>query len=272
SLDQYALLAALPKGPQQFSPIHHPKAAKDRRNLVLQSMADAGFISQEEADISRAKPLVLNLDDQRGKNDRSPYAYFVEEVRQELQKIMVDERHAQDAMEIYKAGLSVYTTLDAQAQLWAVDSVRKGARDYMKRHGWKVKFDNIFEAGEGDEKPRPVSFESFTHPSWIAIPAPGETITGLVTDVSDSGTRVSFGNYSAIITAENTTALDKPPSKLFKRGDLAQFKIDEIDQAKKRLKVMLEPEPEVQAALAMIETKTGEIKAMVGGYNFATSK
>ncbi|MGH9842036.1 MAG: transglycosylase domain-containing protein, partial [Blastocatellia bacterium] len=70
TLDQYALLAALPKGPQQFSPTHRPKPARDRRNLVLQSMADAGFITQADADAAKAKPLGLNLDDQRGKNDR----------------------------------------------------------------------------------------------------------------------------------------------------------------------------------------------------------
>ena len=271
TLDQYALLAALPKGPQQFSPTHRPKAARDRRNLVLQSMADAGFITQTEADAAKAKPLGLNLDDQRGKNDRSPYAYFLEEVRQELQKIMV-ERHSSDAMEIYKAGLSVYTTLDAQAQRWAVDSVRKGARNYMKRHGWRVSFDNIFKTPEGDDEAKPVSIESFTHSSWIAIPDVGDTLTGLITEVGASGTRVSFGDYYAMLTAENTEALDKPPAKLFKRGDLAQFKIEEIDPARKQLKVTLEPEPEVQAALVMVEAKTGEIKAMVGGYNFATAK
>src|SRR5499433_1057689 len=67
TLDQYALLAALPKGPQQFSPIHHPRAARERRNLVLQSMVDAGYISEAEADTSKSKPLGLQVDDQRGK-------------------------------------------------------------------------------------------------------------------------------------------------------------------------------------------------------------
>jgi penicillin-binding protein 1A len=264
SLDQYALLAALPKGPQQFSPIHRAKAAKERRNLVLQSMVDAGYISEEEADKAKAKPLGLNLDDQRGKNDRSPYAYFVEEVRQELQRIMV-EKHSADAMDVYKAGLSVYTTLDAKAQNWAVDAVRKGARMYERRHGWRVKFDNVIEK-EG------ASIGTYRHPSWIAVPDVGDIMTGMIKEVSDRGAQVSFGNYSALINAENTEALGKPPSKLFKRGDLAQFKIEAIDQARKTMTVTLDPEPDVQASLVLIEAKTGEIKAMVGGYNFATSK
>jgi penicillin-binding protein 1A len=264
TLEQYALLAALPKGPQQFSPTNHQKAAKDRRNLVLQAMADAGYVSEDEADAFKAKPLGLSLDDQRGKTDRSPYAYFLEEVRQELQKVLV-ERHSQDAMEVYRAGLNVYTTLDAQAQKWAVEAVRKGARKYEQRHGWKVKFDNIIEK----EKANP---DTYQHPSWIAVPDVGDIMAGLVREVSDKGTKVSFGSYSATITAADTEILKRPPSKIFKRGDLAQFKIEAIDPATRILTVKLDPEPDVQAALVMVESKTGEIKAMVGGYNFATSK
>jgi penicillin-binding protein 1A len=90
--------------------------------------------------------------------------------------------------------------------------------------------------------------------------------------VNERGAQVSFGSYSAFITAENTEALDKPPSKLFKSGDVAQFKIESVDRAKRILSVTLDPEPDVQAALVLLDAKTGEIKAMVGGYNFATSK
>ncbi|MCI0337453.1 MAG: PBP1A family penicillin-binding protein [Acidobacteria bacterium] len=263
-LDQYALLAAIPKGPHQFSPIHRARQAKERRNLVLQSMVDAGYIAQGECDEAKAKPIVLNLDDQRGKTDRSPYAYFLEEVRQELQKIMV-EKHSSDAMDVYREGLSVYTTLDAEAQQWAVDAVHNGARMYERRHGWRVKFDNVIQK-EG------ASIESYQHPSWIAVPQVGDIITGMIKDVNDRGTQVSFSPYSAIIKAEHTSVLDKSPSKIFKRGDLAQFRVEAVDHQKKSLTVTLDPEPDVQAALILLDVKTGEIKAMVGGYNFATSK
>lgn len=264
TLEQYALLAALPKSATQFSPITREKRAKERRNLVLQAMADAGYISESEAESAKAKSLALNVDDQRGKNDRSPYAYFVEEVRQELQKILV-EKHAQDAMDVYRTGLNVYTTIDAQAQKWAVEAVRKGARNYEKRHGWKVKFDNVIEKEGAD-------LATYQNSSWIGVPEVGDTTTGLIKEVSDKGTKVSFGPYSAVITAADTEVLNRPPSKIFKRGDLAQFKVETVDSGSKTLKVKLDPEPDVQAALVLIESKTGEIKAMVGGYNFATSK
>ncbi|QQS48732.1 MAG: PBP1A family penicillin-binding protein [Acidobacteriota bacterium] len=265
SLEQYALLAALPKSHQQYSPLRRPKQATERRNLVLQAMADAGFISRAESEEAKGRPLGLKPDDQRGKNDRSPYAYFVEEVRQELQRILVD-KHAQDAMDVYRSGLRVYTTLDHKAQLAAVEAVQKGARSYQRRHGWRVRFDNVLEEGD-------IALDDFEHPSWIsAAPSVGDLVTGLILEVSDRGTRVSFGSFSAVITAEQTKIIGRPPSKLFRRGDLTQFRVRAVDLNRRVLTVDHEPEPDVQAALVLLDSRTGEIKAMVGGYDFATSK
>lgn len=266
SLEQYALLASLPKAPQQYSPILRPKAAKERRNLVLQAMAEAGYVTQTEADAAKARPLGTNPNEVRNKNDKSPYAYFIEEVRQELQRVL--ERNSQDAMDVYKAGLSVYTTLDAEAQQLAVDAVRKGARNYQKRHGWrKIQFENILDRDDG------TTLESYQHYTWSAVaPKVEEILSGVVKDVNERAALVSFGSFSAIVTAAETASVGKGPGKLFKRGDLAQFRVEAVDETKKALKVKLEPEPEVQTALVTIESKTGEIKAMVGGYDFSTTK
>jgi penicillin-binding protein 1A len=229
-------------------------------------MAEAGFIAEAEAETAKAKPLGLNPNEVRNKNDKSPYAYFVEEVRQELQRIL--ERNSQDAMDVYKAGLSVYTTLDPEAQKLAVEAARKGARNYQKRHGWrKVQFENILNRDDG------TTLETYQHHTWSAVaPKVEEVVTGLITEVTERNAQVSFGPFSAVITAAETGLVGKPPAKLFKRGDLAQFSVVEVDAARKTLKVKLEPEPEVQTALVMLEAKTGEIKALVGGYDFSTTK
>jgi len=264
TLEECALLAALPKGPQQFSPVLKLKAAKDRRNLVLQAMADAGFITAEQASAAKAHEIKLNLNDARVKNDKSPYAYFLEDVRQELQRLL--EKHSQDAMDVYKAGLNVYTTLDAQAQQWAMDAVRKGVRMYDHRHGWRGGLYNVIEKDKAQ-------LSSYRHPSWISTtPKTGEILTGLIKEVSDRATAVSFGKYSAVVTPKETQWTGRPPSRLFKVGDLAEFMVESVDEAHKTLTVKLEQEPEAQGALLLIEAKTGEIKAMVGGYDFSTAK
>lgn len=265
SLEEYAMLAALPKAPQQYSPVLNPKAAKERRNLVLQSMVEAGFISQAEADAAKAKPIKLDLDEARNKYDRTPYAYFVEEVRKELGKLAT-EKYSQEPMYIYRAGLSVYTTLDAKAQQQATSAVRKWLRKWDHARGWRGGLENVLEK-EGTD------LESYRHPTWTyGAPEVGEALTGLVKEVNSSGALVSFGRYTALVTAKETQWTGKPPQAILKRGDLAEFLVEGVDEAKRTLTVKLDQDPEVQGALVLLDAKTGEIKAMVGGYDFSKNK
>ena len=273
ALHQYALLAALPKAPQQYSPLLRPKAALERRNLVLQAMVDAGFITAAESGTARARPLDLDPDDQRGRNDRSPHAYFIEEVRQELQRLLV-EKHAQDAMDVYRTGLSVYTSLDEEAQIAAVKAVRRGAQQYQRRHGWKFKLENIGAGNNGNNGlATPASLDRYTHPTWTRTAPPlDEVVTGLVREVNDRGAKISFGNYTATVTAAETQIVGRPPSAIFRRGDLAPFRVTSINVPNRTLEVVFDPQPDVQAALVLLDVQTGQIKALVGGYDFAVTK
>lgn len=264
-LEQYALLAAIPKSPTQYSPVLRPQAAKERRNLVLQSMVEAGFISQAQADEAKATPIKLDLDEARNKNDHSPYAYFVEEVRKELGRLAA-EKYSQEPMYIYRAGLSVYTTLDAQAQRQATLAVRKWLRKWDHVRGWRGGLENILENGKED-------IDSYKDPSWTyGAPEVGEAVTGLVKDVNSLGALVSFGRYTATVTAKETQWTGKTPQAIFKRGDLAEFLVEGVDEAKRTLTVKLDQSPEVQGALVLLDAKTGEIKAMVGGYDYGQNK
>jgi len=64
----------------------------------------------------------------------------------------------------------------------------------------------------------------------------------------------------------------KDPSEILKRGDVALFMIRSMDSANRKVEVTLEQKPKVQGALVAIEPRTGEVKAMVGGYDFDDSK
>src|SRR5271169_683178 len=82
TLPEAATLAALPRSPTAFSPLLHPERAKERRNVVLAAMFENGKISQAQYQAAKATPLGLNI--QKWNNNTAPY--FVEEVRQELEK------------------------------------------------------------------------------------------------------------------------------------------------------------------------------------------
>src|SRR5690606_26135477 len=57
TIAEAAFLAALPKAPNNYHPIHRPEAAKARRNWVLARMAEDGFISREQLQAAQAEPL-----------------------------------------------------------------------------------------------------------------------------------------------------------------------------------------------------------------------
>lgn len=61
TLEEGALLAGIIKAPNGYSPINHPEKALERRNLVLETMAELGYITEEEMEAAKAKGLNLNL-------------------------------------------------------------------------------------------------------------------------------------------------------------------------------------------------------------------
>ncbi len=104
SLPEAAMLAALPKSPATYNPRRHPSRAVQRRNLVLDLMADQGYISEAQAEEAKAYPLTLAARADYG--DVAPY--FVEWIRQQL-----DDKFGRD---LYEKGYRVYTTLDLDMQ------------------------------------------------------------------------------------------------------------------------------------------------------------
>src|SRR5215831_6684148 len=84
TIEEAALLAAIPKAPGEYSPTANPAKAKERRDLVLDLMAKNGFASQAEADAAKAKPIQLaDTAYYQSQLKSSPFDYPVEFIRQE---------------------------------------------------------------------------------------------------------------------------------------------------------------------------------------------
>jgi penicillin-binding protein 1A len=123
-LAQAATLAALPKAPSDLDPKENPKGAHERRDLVLDRMVQAGYISQDEASGAKKEPLHVVEESEDPK--AMPAAYFVERVRREMSELLGNS--------FYTAGLKIYTTLDSRAQKAAeeelareIDAIESGA-------------------------------------------------------------------------------------------------------------------------------------------------
>jgi penicillin-binding protein 1A len=253
TLPEAALLAALPKGPEEFSPVRHPDRALKRRNLVLQEMLQDHKITQQQAATAMASPLGLHLE--RPANTEAPY--FVEEVRRQLEREYgVDEVHG--------AGLRVYTTLDLDLERAAEKAVLDNVATYERRRGWKGNLENVLREGS--------DLASYKHPDWTNPIVEGAYFHALVTEVSPTKMAVRIGNQSATMTYPDwawTTATRA--TDLAREGNIVYVKVTSAGPSNP-LHVVLQQDSGAQASLMAIDNSNGEVLAMIGGRDFALSQ
>jgi penicillin-binding protein 1A len=260
TLPQAALLAGIPRTPTAYSPIVHPEMARKRRNIVLQAMYETGKITAAQLREATAAPLELNI--QRWNYTIAPY--FVEEVRQFLERKYGPEV-------VREKGLRVYTTLNIKTQEVAEDALKTGLRNDDKRRGWRGPETNILKTPLLTPEGSPVTRETYVDDDWKQAPAAGDLIRGLVMDVKADHAEVRFGNVTARLTPPDFSWTRKTlAADVFAPGDVDVFLIKEVKGT--TAKATLDQDPDVQGAVLAIDNSTGEIKAMVGGYDWTESK
>lgn len=137
-----AMLAGLPQAPSAYNPRRNPDAARGRRNIVLDAMAQTGVLARAEAE--EAKQSALNLAPPAGVV-RAPY--FVEQLRRDL-----EERFGEL---LYTGGLRIHTTLDPQLQEEAeaaleeqLRQVEGGAYGYYRHTSYERFTERLSQAEE----------------------------------------------------------------------------------------------------------------------------
>ncbi len=123
TVDEAAVLVGMVNGPSLFNPRRNPRAANERRNHVLNKMAENKYITQDEAAKFKAKPIQINyhkLDETAG---LAPY--FREELRMDIKKWCKDHKNPSTGKpyDIYRDGLKIYTTINPRMQLYAEEAV-----------------------------------------------------------------------------------------------------------------------------------------------------
>src|SRR4029453_15692349 len=266
TLAEAALLAGIPKAPSDYSPTSNPAKAKERRDLVLELMAKNGFVSQTEADAAKAKPIQLaDTAYYQSQPKSSPFDYPVEYIRQELEDKYTTR--------VAQGGLSVYTTINVEAQKRAYEVLRAGLRNYAKTHsGWGWGYKMIPPPPNNPQgPPNTQELNKYKDPDWYGNDyKEGRFLSGLITKVDRARNEatVRFGNYTATVGPADMGWSKRQPKDELKAGYLSEFEIKEVDQKSRRLKVELSQVPAVAGAMMTLNAKTGEIVTMIGGYDF----
>ena len=252
TLPEAALLAALPKGPTEFSPILNPARAFRRRNTVIDAMLEDGVITDAQADAARTAPLGLHIEPPP--NSIAPW--FVEEVRREL-----DSEYGSDR--VHEAGLKVYTTLDLDLQVAANNAVQNGLAAYERRRGWRGRLLNVIAGG--------ISLEDFKHPDWTQPPTTGTYIHALVMNVLPYQVTARIGQQQLLLTPPDWAWTGfKTADEFLHVGDIIYVHITGQDGG--TLRASLEEDTGAQGALFAIDNATGDVLALVGGRDFNLSQ
>ncbi len=275
SLDQLdiaevAFLAALPRSPSNYDPRFHHQAAFDRRNWVIEQMADNGFISSAQAREAQAEPLVTQsraLGSQAADVD-----YYVEEVRRQLYK-------QYGGKEVLNGGLQVRASLDTRLQNYAVSALRSGLVRYDRRHGWRGARQQIDISHDwrpalaklaGDPK-----YQSGIDTWRIAV----------VLGIAGKDIRIGFVNGTAGIIPydgykwakrelkdQRWGPMPTTPQEVANPGDVLYVEpIDPRDGGKPG-QYGLRQIPEINGAIVVMDPHTGRVLAMSGGFSYASSE
>ncbi len=263
TLPEAAMLAGLIKAPSTYSPYNDLVKAKERQEIVLARMEEAGYINAAQR--NAAKNALPSLSSLRSNTDT--YNYFLEYVRQQLEQKYGVEM-------VYKGGMKVYTTLSKNDQMYAQRALQEGLREVDKQHGWR-----------GPVGHKDLIKEDTTEHMVSFTASPGDISTGVV---------MSVGLKEAVVKARGLTGklplsealwafnsagkgVKKPePAKnsrltdILHRGDIVWVKFRSI--AGKSVTFSLEQEPDVEGAVVAVEPETGYIRAIVGGYSFTRSE
>jgi len=254
SLPEAALLAGLVQRPEAYSPIRSPERAMARRNHVLHRMVRERKLQRDAASAAVKEPVAVA----KVQEEEALAPYFVEEVRRYL-----DATYGEVAL--YQEGLEVHTTLDPDLQRAAEEAMFRGLRALDKRRGWRGGLRNVIQDG-GDPA-------TWRYPGWTRPPQVGRLRWGVVTESGKATATVRLGDWTARVGSPDIAWTGRAtPAQVLRPGDVAPFLVEAIDADRSTLKVTLDQEPEVEGALLAIEPATGEIRALIGGWDFNRSE
>ncbi len=253
NLDEAATLAGLFKT-WRNAPTVSMERAKVRQAYVLQQMAEEHYITQQEADAAKARPIVVVPS--AGRID-SIAPYFVEEVRKDL-----EGRYG--AKQLYESGLTVQTALDVKLQEVANRAIDEGVRRIDHLHGFRKPKRNVL-----DERH---TVEGFKDARWARPLAVNDVVPAVVSDFDAAIIHVRAGDYHLTIDKKGFAWTRKAPAQIVRKGDLVEARLLTLDAGMRTGTASIDQPPLVQGAALAIDNHTGQIKLMVGGESFDISK
>ncbi len=293
-LSQLAMLAGIPQRPSAGNPINGPDRAIKRRNLVLSLMFEQGSISKGEYQSALAKPITARIHKRELDLD-SPYP--AELARQQALNLVTD---------LYTGGYKLITTIDEKIQRASIEAIKKGLHSYDQKHGYRPAGNLLEENKTKNLAVRKIRAElsdfasTITRDASNAIETDQEDINTFMSEESKATLKTILKPISAYkgIEPSITVFVDKDYAivirsngelkklntsdslwarryvdvdtrgpkiqsmkSILEVGDLTYIKVDDSNWKLSQI-------PLIEGASISMDPNTGQIKALVGGFDF----
>ncbi len=254
-----AMLAGLPKAPSAYNPINNPKRATIRQQYIIERMYETGYITEEQRDEAKAEKLRI-----RPVQESVSHAEFVAEAARQL----IFNQYGDEA---YSRGLNVYLTLYSAEQNVAYRALRRGILDYEKRQvyrGPEAYADLPSDAKELDSR---IAEALGDHPANDELLAAVvlEADPKKVTAVLQSGESITITGDGLRPATSGLSEKGNPKTRI-RRG--AVIRVVKGSKQKDGNEWTITQLPEVEGAFVSMDPRNGEVRAMVGGFDYNKNK
>jgi penicillin-binding protein 1A len=256
TIAEAAMLAGLPKAPSAYNPIVNPTRANKRQAYIIDRMLENGFITPEQHDEARKQQLRY-----RAPADVPVHAEYVAEAARQL----IFTQYGEEA---YTRGLNVYLTIDSGEQMVAYRALRKGIMDFERRQVYRGPEAYIDLPANSKELDARIAEALVDHPDNDEIKAAVAVEAGpkKVVAVLQSGESVTITGEglkpatSGLSEKANPKTQIRPGAviRLVRGGPKNDWFITQL--------------PEVEGAFVSMDPRTGAVRAMVGGFDYAKNK
>ncbi|MFK5985690.1 MAG: penicillin-binding protein 1A [Pseudomonadota bacterium] len=295
-LQQFAMLAGLPKAPSKFNPLTNIKRATLRRDYILRRMVELGYISNEAYNKAKSTPdnaelhtPIIEL--------KAPY------IAEMARNWMINQPQFKN--DIYTAGYKVYTSIDSGLQNTAINALHQTLMDYEHRHGYKGAIKQVIIPAQSIIKNKNKSITIDTKAKFKLIdelkqiPVYGHLQTALVVAIVEnkklkkkkiqagfafillkdgSITKIKWKQLSWAKKYISDTRYAKDPTtiaQILTIGDIIYIEplISTTSKTNEpSISYQLAQLPEVSGAIVSVQPRTGKIIALTGGFDFYQSK
>ncbi|MBP9837104.1 MAG: PBP1A family penicillin-binding protein [Proteobacteria bacterium] len=273
TIAESAFLAGLPQRPSQLSNPRYRSEALKREHYVLGQMLRNNFISLEEHENALKEELVIHKQDDQTIFAAPYYAgHLIKNVLPEIFTGIDPYITAGNP-----GGYSVKTSVSVKATEIAVKALQKGAREVDKRRGWRGVLDK--EKANLQENKNILSNSDIVenHVYKALVHKIGSDSSNLIVQIGGIEAEVNLKKAEwAKRFLKDDKAYGGEPAKAIRVGDIIEVSLDNTeknkDEKQKRnsdkLIFKLDQTPELESAFFLSNSTNGEIKAMVGGYDY----